>query len=264
MARLIHFAAIAALFVAAPVRADAIDGWQPYIAEASARFSVPVSWIERVIRAESGGYDRLNGRPVRSPKGAMGLMQLMPATWASARSILGLGSDPYDPRENILAGTFYLRQMYDRFGYPGCFAAYNAGPGRYAAALAGRQSLPIETIAYLGSIGAALRKSAIQVQDRAAELVRRAEQRGRSARQASTATAICWCALRDPARGGMTMGREWARLDSPSMTGGEAAIKARGCPPICCANRFPPRPLRGASADAPATLTAAPPPVFRL
>lgn len=156
MARLIHFAAIAALFVAAPVRADAVDGWQPYIAEASARFSVPVSWIERVIRAESGGYDRLNGRPIRSLKGAMGLMQLMPATWASVRSTLGLGSDPDDPRDNILAGTFYLRQMYDRFGYPGCFAAYNAGPGRYAAALSERQSLPRETIAYLASVGSVL------------------------------------------------------------------------------------------------------------
>ena len=52
-----------------------------------------------------------------------------------------------------------------------------------------------------------------------------------------------------------------ARLERPSMTGARAALKARGCPPICCANRFPPRPLRGACANAPAALTAAPPPV---
>src|SRR5579871_1281115 len=52
-----------------------------------------------------------------------------------------------------------------------------------------------------------------------------------------------------------------ARLDRPSMTACESAIKARGYPPICCANRFPPRPLRGACADAPAALTAPPPPV---
>lgn len=55
--------------------------------------------------------------------------------------------------------------------------------------------------------------------------------------------------------------RKKARLDRPSVTGGAAAIKARGYPPICCANRLPPRPLRGASARAPAALTAAAPPV---
>jgi hypothetical protein len=51
-----------------------------------------------------------------------------------------------------------------------------------------------------------------------------------------------------------------ARLESPSMTAGGAALKAHGCPPICCANRFPPRPLRGAPLRC-AALTAAPPPV---
>lgn len=54
--------------------------------------------------------------------------------------------------------------------------------------------------------------------------------------------------------------REEARLDRPSMTGGGAAFKARGCPPIFCENRFPPRPLRGATLRS-AALTAAPPPV---
>jgi len=43
--------------------------------------------------------------------------------------------------------------MYDRFGYPACFAAYNAGPARYAAWLAGIAPLPRETVAYLGAIG---------------------------------------------------------------------------------------------------------------
>src|SRR3546814_1455139 len=50
---------------------------------------------------------------------------------------------------NILAGTFYLRLMYDRFGYPGLFAANNAGLGRYAEHLAGRRALPVETVGYL-------------------------------------------------------------------------------------------------------------------
>ncbi len=81
----------------------------------------------------------------------MGLMQLMPRTWADMRARLGLGFDPDEPRDNILAGTFYLRLMHDRFGYPGLFAAYNAGPERYAAVLAGRAHLPRETRAYLAA-----------------------------------------------------------------------------------------------------------------
>ena len=140
------------LVVATPAAADPVDRWHPYIAEASARFGVPEAWIARVMRAESGGATMVDGRPIRSPKGAMGLMQLMPGTWADMRARLGLGPDPDDPRDNILAGTCYLRLMYDRFGYPGLFAAYNAGPERYAAWVAGRVRLPAETIAYLGRV----------------------------------------------------------------------------------------------------------------
>jgi soluble lytic murein transglycosylase-like protein len=68
------------------------------------------------------------------------------------RARLGLGRDPHDPRDNILAGTYYLRLMHDRFGYPGLFGAYNAGPGRYAAWLAGRSGLPGETRAYIATV----------------------------------------------------------------------------------------------------------------
>jgi soluble lytic murein transglycosylase-like protein len=93
------------------------------------------------------------GRTVAlSSKGAMGLMQLMPGTWAEMRASLGLGADPFDPRDNVLAGTYYLRLLYERFGYPGLFAAYNAGPRRYADALAGRRTLPLETRAYVASV----------------------------------------------------------------------------------------------------------------
>ncbi len=123
--------------------------WRPYIDEAAGRFGVPAAWIERVMLAESGGRTMLHGRPVVSSAGAMGLMQLMPGTWAEMRQRLGLGHDPHAPRDNILAGTFYLRLMYDRFGYPGLFAAYNAGPARYAAYLNGKQSLPGETRLYI-------------------------------------------------------------------------------------------------------------------
>ncbi|MGO4169945.1 lytic transglycosylase domain-containing protein [Novosphingobium sp. YAF33] len=144
-------AALVALLAAVPLQADEVERWRPQISEASYRFGVPASWIERVMRAESRGRTRLSGRPIRSPKGAIGLMQLMPGTWAEMRDRLALGSDPDNPRDNILAGTFYLRLLYDRFGYPGLFAAYNAGPRRYEQYLAGRP-LPRETVAYLAEI----------------------------------------------------------------------------------------------------------------
>lgn len=141
-----------ALAWAAPAAADPLDRWSAYVAEASARFGVPETWIRRVMRAESGGRTTLNGRPVVSRAGAMGLMQLMPATWRDMRARIGLGRDPHDPRDNILAGTAYLRLMYDRFGYPGLFAGYNAGPARYARHLATGRPLPRETVAYLAAV----------------------------------------------------------------------------------------------------------------
>lgn len=141
-----------ALCAATPARADPVADWRPLIAEASARYGVPVEWIERVMRAESGGRTMLDGQPIVSRAGAMGLMQLMPGTWAAMRAQLGLGMNPHSPRDNIMAGTYYLRLMYDRFGYPGLFAAYNAGPGRYAEYLATGRPLPGETRAYLAEV----------------------------------------------------------------------------------------------------------------
>ena len=47
----------------------------------------------------------------------------MPATWAELRERYYLGNDPYDPHDNILAGTAYLRELLDRYGSPGVFAA---------------------------------------------------------------------------------------------------------------------------------------------
>lgn len=141
-----------ALCLATPAHAENVASWEPHIREASRRFGVPTAWIERVMRAESAGRTTVDGRPIRSPVGAIGLMQLMPATWAAMRDRLGLGTDPDQPRDNILAGTFYLRLMFERFGYPGLFAAYNAGPARYAAYLAGGRPLPAETRGYLASV----------------------------------------------------------------------------------------------------------------
>jgi len=130
-----------------------IDRWSAHIREASVRFGVPEEWIRRVMRAESGGRTMLDGRPIVSRAGAMGLMQLMPGTWAEMRARYGLGADPHHPRDNIIAGTAYLRAMYDRFGSPGLFAAYNAGPQRYAEHLATGRRLPAETLAYVAAVG---------------------------------------------------------------------------------------------------------------
>lgn len=108
--------AAAALLLSGRAEAQGADRWSAYIAEASARFGVPEDWVGRVIEAESGGRTTLAGRPITSHAGAMGLMQLMPATWAEMRERHRLGPDPHDPRDNVLAGTAYLRAMYERFG----------------------------------------------------------------------------------------------------------------------------------------------------
>lgn len=121
-----------------------------FIDEASERFALPVNWIGSVINIESAGDVH-----ARSPKGAMGLMQIMPATWAELRERYNLGNDPYDPHDNILAGTAYLRELLDRYGSPGVFAAYNAGPPRYEEHLAGG-SLPDETRAYVTKLASLL------------------------------------------------------------------------------------------------------------
>lgn len=132
---------------------DPLERWQPFIAEASRRFAIPEAWIRVVMRAESGGRSMPHDTPITSRAGAMGLMQVMPETYREMRRRYGLDDDPYDPHDNIFAGTAYLRQMLDRFGYPQLFAAYNAGPRRFAAYLQGAEALPAETWAYLATIG---------------------------------------------------------------------------------------------------------------
>jgi soluble lytic murein transglycosylase-like protein len=125
----------------------AIDRFAAIVAEASQRFSIPASWIRAVMRVESLGDVR-----ALSPKGAMGLMQIMPETWAALRSRYTLGADPYDAHDNILAGAAYLRELHDRYGAPGFLAAYNAGPARYEDHLATGRPLPAETRAYVAAL----------------------------------------------------------------------------------------------------------------
>ena len=133
----------------APVeRPAAAHPYAAHIAEASQRFGIPERWIRAVLRAESAGDVR-----AISTAGAMGLMQVMPDTWAGLRVRHGLGRDPYDPRDNILAGTAYLREMFDRYGnVAAMLAAYNAGPGRYDEYLANGRILPTETRAYVAAL----------------------------------------------------------------------------------------------------------------
>ena len=123
------------------------DPWGPYIREAAARYRVPGHWVRAVMHQESGGEQQAT-----SPVGAMGLMQVMPATYEGLRARYQLGDDPYDPHNNILAGTAYIREMYDRYGAPGFLAAYNAGPDRVDSYLAGKGPLPDETVNYLAAI----------------------------------------------------------------------------------------------------------------
>ncbi len=128
----------------AAVRPSSID---VFVAQAAARFRIPERWIRVVMQAESAGNRRAVSRA-----GAIGLMQIKPATWSELRARYRLGDDPFDPRDNILAGAAYIRAMYDRFGAPRFLAAYDAGPERYAQHLATGRPLPRETRAYLASL----------------------------------------------------------------------------------------------------------------
>jgi soluble lytic murein transglycosylase-like protein len=118
-----------------------------FVTEASKRFALPEHWIRAVMHAESSAKPR-----ARSERGATGLMQIMPKTWTELRARYGLGADPYDPHDNILAGAAYIRELYDRYGAPGFLAAYNAGPGRYERHLATGRPLPEETQAYVATL----------------------------------------------------------------------------------------------------------------
>ena len=131
----------------APIAHAIADPYAPHIAEASQRFRIPERWIRAVMQVESAGRVR-----AVSSAGAMGLMQIMPETWAELRIGHRLGDDPFDPRDNILGGTAYLREMFDRFGSAGFLAAYNAGPERYQQHLDTGRALPRETRIYVATL----------------------------------------------------------------------------------------------------------------
>lgn len=136
-------------------RPPAVDPVAAHVAEAARQFGIPDGWIWAVMRAESGGQSRAT-----SSAGAMGLMQIMPATWSLMRARYGLGPDPYDAHDNIMAGAAFLREMQVRYGVPGFLAAYNAGPGRYDAYLARGRPLPAETVAYVTKLAPMISEAA--------------------------------------------------------------------------------------------------------
>ncbi|MCK1357183.1 MULTISPECIES: transglycosylase SLT domain-containing protein [unclassified Bradyrhizobium] len=132
----------------APIQRQQVsERYATHVAEAAQRFGIPVDWIRAVMRIESGG-----DRRAVSPKGALGLMQLMPKTWTEMRVRYGLGHDPFDPHDNIFAGTAFLRELHDRYGSPGFLAAYNAGPGRYEDYRDRHRPLPTESVAYVAAV----------------------------------------------------------------------------------------------------------------
>jgi hypothetical protein len=143
---------------APPPSAPATDRFAAFVTEAARRFGIPEAWIRAVMRLESGGQVRAT-----SPKGAIGLMQLMPGTWSDLSLRYGLGDDPFDPHDNITAGAGYLRELHDRYGAPGFLAAYNAGPARYEDHLATGRPLPVETRAYVAALAPRLSGSASSV-----------------------------------------------------------------------------------------------------
>lgn len=115
--------------------------------EAASRSGLPVDVILRVMHAESRGRPR-----AISHKGAMGCMQIMPATWSYLTRRYGLGSDPWNPRMNMIGGALYLTELARQFGFPGAYSAYNAGPGRYQRHVRQGVPLPAETVAYTAQI----------------------------------------------------------------------------------------------------------------
>jgi len=125
-----------------------IDRWAAYIAEAARRFDRSEAWVRAVMQAESRGV-----ADATSPAGAIGLMQIMPETYAGLRVRYGLGANAYDPHDNIIAGTAYMSEMIELFGVPNFLAAYNAGPARLEDHLQRGRPLPEETQRYVAQIG---------------------------------------------------------------------------------------------------------------
>ncbi len=201
------------------------DPYAAHITEAAQRFGIPERWIRAVLRAESAGDVR-----AISSAGALGLMQVMPDTWAALRVRYRLGRDPYDPHDNIMAGAAYLREMWDRYGDVGAMlAAYNAGPGRYDDHRSTGRALPAETRAYVAALapvlgGAAAPETSVRRADRPPDwreaaifVVRSVDTRSAASRSANERS--------DDSRSSVT-----ARLSDPAATSDSPLVVARSTP----------------------------------
>ena len=140
--------------------AELMARWEPNITGAAKQFDIPAAWIRDVMRSESGGRTTLNGQPITSDRGALGLMQVEPETYTEMAAQYRLGADPFDTHDNIYAGAAYLRWLHGKYGFPAMFAAYNAGPGSLEDHLYHGQPLPQETKLYVAGITHALGQGA--------------------------------------------------------------------------------------------------------
>lgn len=140
-----------------------LDRWQPFIEEAAKKFDLPASWIRAVMQRESGGRTMMaENTPIASPVGAVGVMQLMPDTYNDMRVAYGLGDNPADPHDSVIAGAAYLKWLHRKYGFPNMFAAYNDGPTNFDRYLSGDRTLPAETVAYLSSLSNRLSDDAVR------------------------------------------------------------------------------------------------------
>ncbi|HUP40137.1 MAG TPA: lytic transglycosylase domain-containing protein [Vicinamibacterales bacterium] len=105
--------------VAASLGLAGETAYDPLIESAATKHAIDARIVKAVIQVESAFQPR-----ARSPKGAMGLMQLMPKTARQYEA-----RNPYDPASNIDAGTKYLKTLLNEFELPLALAAYNAGEG---------------------------------------------------------------------------------------------------------------------------------------
>jgi D-alanyl-D-alanine endopeptidase (penicillin-binding protein 7) len=133
---------------------DRVTRWMPEVEAASVRHGVDPDLLAVLVTVESGGDPQ-----AVSPAGALGLMQIMPATGesiAAARGLAGYSTDRLrDPAYNLDLGAFYLAEQLRTFTVQDpeqkvalAAAAYNAGPDAVRAYLAGTQPLPDETTRY--------------------------------------------------------------------------------------------------------------------
>jgi len=126
--------------------------WRMHIADAAQRFEIPETWMRAVIDVAD-----VRDPSILSARGAMGLMQLTPETWRIQRDRHGLGDDPYQPRDNIMAGAAYLRELSERYGsLRAAMTAYHAGPERFEEHLATDFALPDDTVAFVAKVVAVI------------------------------------------------------------------------------------------------------------